>query len=270
MYFEKQPLIELIAELRWLPVGIPAGNENAPQLQIPAALFTALRHSSEQLYMRFAGLVGAKGFLHSERLMPQGFPGLLFQPVYRYSRSGTKPGEPVFQLGAGAFSAHITPPYKLWSDFRPFVETGVTALLEARGGPEHDFPFTNATVRYLDCFTDRFLKGMSSGAFLSEVLGLEVKPPGAISKHLAPGKEITPAIQLSVPLADERQMDISLSNGQTPIGAGLIMNSSVSASHPLPPDGGRVMQFLDGSHQVISDMFVELTTKLHPLMEPKA
>ncbi len=117
MYFEKPPLIELIAELRWLPAGVPAGSENALQQQMPAALFAGLGRSSEQLYMRFAGLMGARGFLHSERLIPVGFPTLPFQPVYRYSKAGTKPGEPVFQLGGGVFTAHVTPPYKSWMIF---------------------------------------------------------------------------------------------------------------------------------------------------------
>ncbi len=65
-------------------------------------------------------------------------------------------------------------------------------------------------------------------------------------------------------------MEISLASGQTPVGAGLIMNSSVSTSRSLAPDGQLVMQFLDGAHQVISDMFVELTAKLHSVMEPKS
>lgn len=269
MYFDKPPLVELIAELRWLPVAAPVGNGQQSQLQIPAAIFAALGRTSEHLYMRFAGLMGANGFLHSERLMPQGFPALVHKPMYRYSKSGTKPGEPVFQLGPGIFSAHITPPYKSWDDFRPFVETGVTALLDAREGSEHDLPFTNSTVRYMDCFTEDFLGGKSTAQFVKNVLGIEVTLPGAISRRVAAGEEITPAIQLMAPLPDDRQMDISLANGQIPTGTGLIMNSSVSSSRTLPADKQIVMQFLDGAHQVISDMFVELTTRLHPLMEPR-
>ncbi len=267
MYFEKPPLIELIAELRWLPAGVPAGNENALQLQIPAALFAALGHSSEQFYMRFAGLVGAKGFLHSERLIPQGFPEMPFQPVYRYSKTGTQPGQAIFQLGSGVFSAHITPPYKSWDDFRPFVGIGVAALLEARDGSA--LPFNGATVRYLDCFTERFLQGLSTGSFMQQVLGIGIGVPDAISKHLPSGKEITPAIQLSVPLANDRKMDIALANGATPSGSGLVMNSSVSSSVVLRPEQDIVMHFLDGAHQVISDMFVTLTKQLHAVMDPQ-
>jgi uncharacterized protein (TIGR04255 family) len=267
MYFEKPPLIELIAELRWLPAGVSAANENAPQMQIPAALFAGLGGSSEQLYMRFAGLIGAKGFLHSERLIPQGFPAIPFQPVYRYSKAGNQPGQPIFQLGSGVFSAHITPPYKTWDDFRPFVEIGVAALLEARGGSA--LPINSATVRYIDCFTEHFLQGLSTGSFMQQMLGIGITVPDAISKHLRSGKEITPAINLSVPLANDRQMEVALANGGTPAGSGLIMNSSVSSSVVLRPELDIVMHFLDGAHQVISDMFVALTKQMHPVMEPK-
>src|SRR5579862_288637 len=137
MHFRIPPLVELIAELRWPPAGAPGqtDGQQPAAVQIPAALFAAFSRP-DQMFMRFAGLIGAQGFVQSERLVPQGFPGLPFQPIYRYSRTGTKPGEPIFQLGPGVFSAHITPPYNSWDDFRPFLEMGISVLLEAREGAE--------------------------------------------------------------------------------------------------------------------------------------
>lgn len=263
-------MIELLTELRWLPPGLAMPGQLTPQMiQFPTALFANLSKSAENFYAKFGNILGAEGFTHSERLVPHGFPPMPFAPVYRYSQSGTRPGEPVFQLGPGVFSAHITPPYKSWDKFRPYVEIGVKALLQARGESERDAQFTNATVRYLDCFTEAYLEGRSESRFLTEVLGIEINPGPAILKQLAEGKEITPSLQLSIPLTEERTMELSLAHGVTPVASGLIMNTAVTTARGLPPVQVDVMRFLDDSRVIISDTFVEMTRKLQPLMKPE-
>jgi uncharacterized protein (TIGR04255 family) len=262
--FENPPLVELIVELRWLPPGITVGANESGQTNIPLAMFSPGK--ADALFMAFAGLIGGNGFVHSERLMPPGFPSVPFQPIYRYSQSGAAPGRALYQLGAGIFSIHITPPYRRWNQFRPFVESGIEKLLSARPAEERNVGFSGTLVRYLDCFTEKHTAGRSPARFLREVLGIKLELPSAVINRLVPGSEATAAMQLSVPIAANRTMSINIAQGRIGSYMGLIMDSSAASTGQLAPIVQDVMRVLDESHQVISDFFIELTEPLHAVM----
>jgi uncharacterized protein (TIGR04255 family) len=266
-YFEKPPLVELIVEVRWFPSGSRPMPGDPNQMEISAPFFV---DQQESLFMNFAGLVGAKGFVQSERLLPPGFMTVPFQPVYRYSEKGAQPGRALYQLGHGVFSVHITPPYKRWNDFRPFVETGIELLVQARHETEASAQFTSTLVRYLDCFTDAHTGGLTASQFVKKKLRIDIAFPTAITSRIAPGKEVSTALQLSVPVADGQSMSVSLQAGRIGHHVGLIMDSSVASTHPLPPVAADVMNFLDEAHTVVSGFFVELTEPLHSVLESRS
>lgn len=267
--FRKPPLVELIAELRWLPSGITLKRNNETVLAIEPTLLSP--GASDSFFMRFAGLIGAQGFTHSERLYPSGFPTPPHIPVYRYSESGSKPGATLFQLGPGVFSAHITPPYRRWSDFRPYLERGIAALIESRPEKEKELPFTQTLVRYLDCFTDAYTSGAPVREFLEKSLGIKIELPESIESSAADGQPIMPTLQLTVPLKNETTMSLSMGHGKIGDYTGVVMDSAVTARpttlKPAQPILKDVMKSLDDAHAIISNCFVELTKPLHEMME---
>lgn len=267
-YFEKPPLVELIVEVRWFPSGSKPTSGDPNHMEISAPFFFGSQQ--ESLFTNFSGLIGAKGFVQSERLIPQGFMAVPFQPVYRYSEKGALPGRALYQLGNGVFSVHITPPYKRWNDFRPFVESGIELLVQARPETEASAQFTSSLVRYLDCFTDAHTGGLSAPQFVKEKLRIGIAYPNAIASRVAPGKEVSTSLQLSIPVADGQTMSVSLQAGRIGQYAGLIMDSSVASTHPLPPVAADVMKFLDEAHTVVSGFFVELTEPLHSVLESRS
>jgi uncharacterized protein (TIGR04255 family) len=263
--FGKPPLVELIVELRWTPGGVSTIPQQAGPANFPLGMFSF--GNVDAFFSNFATIVGKQGFVQSERLIPPGFPALPFQPVYRYSRQGVVPGHPLIQLGAGVLSVHITPPYRRWIDFRPFVATSLEALLAARPPEVQQVPFSGMLMRYLDCFTEPFTAGRSSMRFLRDILGVDLRLPPAITNRMSEGKEVTAAMDLSVPISEGRTMSVKLANGRIGPHTGLIMDSSISSSTALGPTVDVVMQFLDAAHTVVSDFFIELTGPLHGFME---
>lgn len=121
--FENAPLVEIIAEIRWNPQMVPLqtvsghGPAAAPVMALNTNAF-------DEFFMRFGGEVYQKGFEQSERLVPSGFPMMLFQPVYRYRKSASADASVLYQVGPGLFSANAIPPYKSWDTFSPTVERG--------------------------------------------------------------------------------------------------------------------------------------------------
>jgi uncharacterized protein (TIGR04255 family) len=261
--FQNPPLVELIAELQWLPAGVTVAANDPASVNVPVSMFTP--GAIDDLFMRFASQIGAAGFTHSARLVPAGFPAVPFQPVYRYQKDNNAPGSTVFQLGAGIFSAHVTPPYKRWRDFQPLVRTGVDALLAARIA--RDAAFTRAMVRYIDCFTSELTAGLSLRQFADQVLGVQLRLPPAIESRVAFGAEVSPAIQLAFSVSESTAMSIALAYGAVGSSSGVIMDSSVYSILPIDPNARAVMEFLDGAHSVASSYFVDLTAKLHSKMD---
>src|SRR5215471_16972408 len=159
--YRNPPLVELIGELRW--------GSSGSSFPLPPG-------SHEEFFMRFGSRAGAVGYERVERLVPPGFPAPPFQAVYRFRKKAPETGTTLYQVGAGVFTANITPPYESWQEFRPVVEEGVDILLETRNPSEKDTPFTSASLRYIDAFGYQLTEGRSTAAFLRDVLGFAVEP----------------------------------------------------------------------------------------------
>jgi uncharacterized protein (TIGR04255 family) len=248
MEFENPPIVELIAELRWLPPGVHMAAD-AGNVEVPPAFFAAGQPDS--MYMTFGARVSPHGYTQFERLTPSGMPPIPFQPVHRFSKPQTQAGDTsIFQLGPGVFSAHATPPYKSWADFRPGLELGVASLIASRSEQERTQTFISATVRYIDGFTAEFLANATIPTFMAKTLGFDLAIPRAISALLEEGKEIVPQLRLNFPITGGFRMSLALADGNVRNQSALIMDSSISTGAQVAPDATEVMRALDAAHAV--------------------
>jgi len=252
------PLVELIAELRW---GSPL-----PATQ-PQNVIVLATGTHEEFFMRFGSRVGALSYEQIERLVPPGFPVLPTQAIYRFRKKAPEQGTTVYQVGAGVFSANITPPYHSWEEFRPVVEQGVRILLETRNPVEKERPFTSATLRYIDAFGKRFTEGRSTAVFIRDVLEFQLQPPVAVCDEVAPSAEMRPAIQLQVPLKSGQQMSLALGEGSVSGEEAVVMDITVSSEGSISPNASEIMTIFQSAHDVCHRVFVGTTKKLSHIMQ---
>ena len=177
MIFSNPPLIELVAELRWLPGVSNAGAPVSGQVtvQFPIA-------SAEESFEKFRRSVASKGFVVSERIVPPGFPMLPFSVAQRFRKPSTDENY-VYQIGMGVFSANALPPYRSWDSFRPVVSEGVDTLLASRHAS--DSGNVSVILRYLDVFSADLTDGLKSFDFINSVLGIEVRLPAVLMDQIA-------------------------------------------------------------------------------------
>jgi uncharacterized protein (TIGR04255 family) len=262
--FKNPPLVELIAELRW---GSSGGVLSAAQPQGAAPILLALTGQHEEFFMRFGSKAGAVGYDLVERVLPQGFPAMPFQVVYRFRKKGQEQGTTLYQVGAGIFSANSTPPYRFWDDFKPVLEQGLQLLLETRNPSEREMSFTGASLRYINAFGDKFTEGRSMAVFIRDVLGFVVEPPAPIQDEMPPDKELKPSLQLLIPLQPGQDMVLRLTDGLVSGEQAVIMDLTVSKAAHTQPRERDLMAVFDTAHEVAHRVFVGITKKLFDKME---
>lgn len=261
--FSKAPLVEIVAELKW-----GSAQANIPQIQAGIPILVQSPNQDE-FFMRFGGEIYQKNFKKSERLIPSGFPIILHQVVYRYSKEKIAEGDSalLYQIGAGVFSANATPPYHSWDEFSPIVRGGVEALLASRLVAEKESPFT-CNLRYIDAFGEYFNQGMDIETFAREVLGISLVLPAPIAGVLQAGKKIKPHIQLQIPVDDNTNMYLLIAEAVVGGELSILLDCTVSKTNSIAPNSDDIMKVFTESRQIIHTMFVSLTSKIHALMEP--
>jgi uncharacterized protein (TIGR04255 family) len=257
--YRHPPLVELIAELRW-GSAIPASQPQGPILLVTS--------SHEEFFMRFGSKAGALGYERVERLIPAGFPAMPFQAIYRFRKKGPEEGTTLYQVGAGMFSANITPPYDSWERFEPVVREGVRILLESRNPSEREMPFTSASLRYIDAFGSKFTEGRSMATFVREVLGFVIELPAAVLNEMTTNAEPKPSLQLLVPLKSGQQMSVVLAEGLVSGEQAVVMDLTVSTESQIPATSvDSAMAVFETAHEVLHRVFVGTTKKLSDVME---
>ncbi len=262
--FNKPPLIELIAELRWSLPGIPRGNPlpNTPPTIAPN------NSRLDEFFMRFGGAIYADGFQNVERLVPHGFPFMAYQPVCRFRKHENTAHPAIYQVGAGVFTANAIPPYKSWEQFSPVVKRGVEALLATRDETELDEAFFSASLRYIDAFTTHLTQGQDVSEFVQKTLGISIGLPDALSRQVAVGQNPKPYLQLQLPMTNDMLMTIGIGEGFANGENAIIMDTTVASLTPVPPDADSVMSTLNDARSAIHDMFFGLTEPIKQLMQP--
>lgn len=263
--FANAPLVEIIAELRWTPTQ----DVSAPSQRQPMALQIAFLTGAkqEEFFMRLGAKLHQDGFPAVERLVPSGFVTLLYQPVYRYKRAG-EVSTVLYQAGAGLFSAHGIPPYRSWDEFAPFVENGISALLDSRDPAERESQFATVSLRYIDAFQGDLTGEKSGPAFMQDALGVHVILPDILKNFGRSGKAPQYALQLVLPISDDTVLQLNLGEGQVHGNTAIIMDTTVSCSRGILPAADELMKVLHSAHNVIHEIFVQLTGPIRELMKP--
>ncbi|MGH7102884.1 MAG: TIGR04255 family protein [Acetobacteraceae bacterium] len=260
--FQKPPLTELVAELRWSTGMSTVGPSG------PGPIFMLAAAQYEDFFTRIGAKVALLGYERIERLVPPGFLSAPFQVVYRFRKKAPEEGTSIYQVGGGVFTANITPPYRSWAQFRPIVEQGVACLLETRNASEREAPFTSAGLRYINAFGPRYTEGRSAGSFVQDVLGLRVSLPEALRSELADDAEMKLLLQLSTPLKSRQQLNLVAAEGIVAGSGAVILDLHAVSETSIAPEKQQLMASFDLAHQAIHRVFVGLTTNISRLMEP--
>ncbi len=259
--FKQPPLVEIIAEARW-DLGL---GDVLPQFSnVPMPALNTGAHESH--FLNFASKAGARGYGLVERLVPPGFPLLANQPAVRYRSND--PGTSIFQLGPGVFTANIVPPYKSWSGFFPYLETGLELLLGSRVDPEKEQPFSELRLRYLDAFGEKLTQGKSVPDFLAQNLGIRVDLPQAIMRFCSNVVGIKPSISVVIPIKSGA-LELKIGEGWVRNVPSLIMDTTVICKGPILAQKQTVLKAFDDAHTIIHESFFEMTATLHESMEPE-
>lgn len=262
---QNSPLVELVAEMRWLPPSPPA----APQQFGAGVTFLASGPSKvDEFFMQFGAKASNLGYTEVERLGMSGFPLVMHQPVFRFKKPSESEDGSLFQVGPGLFTANAVPPYESWERFGPLVEEGVIAMLATRPREERDAQFLGASLRYIDAFTSHHTGGRDVMTFLKEVFQIEIAIPKAVTRHLREGSGVLPMLQLQVPMSNGLQMNMAIGEGTTQLGPAIMMDTSVSTG-VLTPTKEAVMTALNLAHDAIRESFEALIQPIHHLMPRK-
>jgi uncharacterized protein (TIGR04255 family) len=262
--FAKAPLLEIVAELRWLSkitLVPPSGTDS--QIQ-PSIVFSGA--SEEEFFDKLGSELYARQFQKSERLIPAGFPAIANQPIFRYRNENEK--SVLYQAGPGVFSIHGTPPYRSWKEFSPFVARGAEALIASRAGIKEESVFTQATLRYIDLFDESLTEGRSPEAFISGVLGISARLPENLVKMSSSTEAQSLIVKVVLPLKIGT-LSVSVGDGAANNRRGFVLDTAVASTSPTPFDLGAIMSFFNNAHEYTNGTFIELTKSIRDLMEPR-
>lgn len=259
MIFANPPLLELVAELRWLPGASGQDNPSggAVTIQFPIPFI-------EETFETFRRSIAEKGFVASERLVPAGFPTLPFTIAQRFRKPSGQENY-AYQIGLGVFSANALPPYRSWESFRPIVREGVSTLLSSRHAS--DRADISVLLRYLDMFTEEFTGERKSLDFLNDVLGITLRLPAALAEQTAGLHDVRAALQFLVPLRDGLTMNLAFQEATAAGKSGVLMTTEVSTVRPVAADLDSIMENFEKAHGYIRGTFLGLTTKIHDKMK---
>lgn len=259
--FEKAPIIELVAELRWSP----PGTQPLALGQIAVAMSTG----ADEAFQHFGNKVASQGFTISERTLPSGFPPLWHQIVWRFRKQDDL--STILQVGPGLFSANALQPYRRWKDFRPAVGLGIAALIETRGDAEKAQAFTGVSLRYINAFGVDLLAGEKPEDFIRDTLGFQLVAPAAFQSRVEPNSQISTSANLMFPVAGtSKVMSVSIGAGVLNAESVAMLDMTVAEAHPIPCSLNDAMQSLDSSRDIIHQCFLTLTKNIAQKMAPRS
>lgn len=259
--FESPPLVELIAEIRWV---VDAGSSpHAPFFHNSGA------HPYEEFFTRLLPQLADRGYGASERMVPVGFPLIHQHPVIRYQKGGAaastqdKSASALFQAGVGIFTVNAVQPYDSWNEFRPVVQMGLEALVNAKPGRAGGF---TVSLRYVDAFKEELTEGRTHREFLDEVLGIQIIVPEALRAISVDGSTVVPMLHLVTPLSFGF-LQIQFAEGELSGERVYLMENVVTVTEAYDGDVERIMLALDEARAVVHKSFVGMTRPIHGKMK---
>lgn len=266
--FAKAPLIELIAELRWVPQGssilsadVPGQEATRPGIFIGGA-------KQEDFYSQIGRELYHLGFDRSQRLLPMDVPFSLHQAVYRYQSEREGQSSVLYQVGYGIFSIHAIPPYHSWEQFLPFVRTGVEILLKTRPEDDRPRPFSQSSLRYIDFFNRDLIGEHSIASFVTDVLKIPLKLPVPVLKVAASNELRSFFTKIVVPVGIG-DLTLNVGDGQFNNQPGILLDTMISATTETASDFMPIMNMYNSAYSIIHNVFFEMTRPIHDLMEPR-
>lgn len=257
--FENSPLIEAIADLRW---GAAA---EFPAKIVPGQSFHELS-INEDFFMHFGAECGALGMQRAERVLPQGFPALPGQVVYRF-RSSEAHANNLLQVGTGVFSANALPPYGSWGDFKGFISRGIDALLAAMPEKERDSKFASANLRYLNGFGEEY-RGAYSGQDFLRALGFGVERPKELQKVLSEAEQEVVSLSVKSKINNSSSFQVNIYEGVKEGAPALIVELSATVIG-VSKDKDELLSVFQKSHELIEKTFIDMTKDFHGIMRAK-
>jgi uncharacterized protein (TIGR04255 family) len=261
--FPNAPLVEILAELHWLPTAPLAGAfPLVPNLNSPVPVLTD--GGQEQFFSNISTHSGDHGFDRVERMIPLGFPALPQQPVFRF-RSTKRPSE-LLQVGHGMFSVNGLRPYSSWESFKPVISSGLELLFASRM-PGIPGPITEVILKYVDLFDDSLLGRKKALQFCNQVAGLDLRLP-EVMRDIAKDSENTD-INLSVKfeLGWGAELRIVIADGHANGKSGVVMDTTISMRENLPQDTAGILSVLDRAHDDVRRLFLAMTQPITDLMQ---
>lgn len=260
--YNKAPLVELIAELRWGP------STDTAQADSQTIVVALPQSKDEEIFMQFGAEMSAVGYGRFERVIPPGFPTPHGQVAFRCRPTSPQQKAPLFQLGLGVFTANALPPYKSWDEFQPIVRTGIDCLFKAYDMATVEKPeFRIALIRYVDAFKSDLTGDRDMRTFLRDILGIEIRLPDPISSAAADQNAIKPSLQLAIPTT-VGQLNLKLADGKIGNDQAVIMDMSVIVQREIGANADAAIAALGDGRRIIHDLFRGLTASIHDAMEP--
>ncbi|WP_077035965.1 TIGR04255 family protein [Pelomonas sp. KK5] len=257
---QNAPLLELIAEVKWVPPWVPQAMVAGVPRMVPQNLqeFSAFVDA-------FSRSVASLEYTEQLRLYPQELPALLHQPLIRANNAKATIGPSLYQAGLGVFSANATPPYKNWEMFSPVVRSGLEALVSARNAVTDVAPVASITLRYLDAFTAYHLHGLESTAFIKE-LGFELQAPKISLDYMAKDGACKPYSQFHIPLTDGGLLAMSVGDGIANGTPAVLLDTAVTFFPNAEVSTDQIMESFVRAHEIIDDIFRVMIKPIAHLM----
>lgn len=263
--FENAPLIEVIVELRW-GAGLPFPPPGFPGA--PSQLFNVNLEASqhEEFFMNFGAECGSRGLQRAERTVPQGFPLIPGQVVYRF-RSSDRSQQNLLQVGPGVFTVNGLPPYKGWPSFEAFIARGIDALLASRPVHEVSSNFSSVNIRFINGFGEDYFQGTSRLSFLKS-LGFIVQVPEELEAVAQEDDSTFFNMNYITNLKGGAKLQVTVAEGAK---EGLpIQVVELGTTHEgVPPTKRDLLEVINISHDLIEKIFLNMTAPIHAKMKPR-
>lgn len=261
--YQNAPLIELIVELRWL-VETNTPPDSPPFINNRSATF-------DRWFNAFSTNLEKLGYHNIERLVPHDFPPIAYQPIFRY-RKKRDMLFPIIQFGHGIVTINAGPPdYISWNMFRPEVEEGIQALIDAKPSTE-DSPesFNSANVRYIDAFRDDLRDGLSNFKFMKDKLQSSIQLPAGIIELAEDVDLIIPTMAIKFPVKDQKDsfLTLQIAAGEANKEPATIMEMHYNTQKEILMTKKRTLEILDSSHTTLHSVFGTMTEFIHKKMKP--
>ncbi|QHD04233.1 TIGR04255 family protein [Pseudomonas sp. R76] len=263
--FENAPLIEVIVELRWgaaLPFP-PQGLSNAPTHLFNVNL-EASQH--EEFFMNFGAECGSRGLQRAERIVPQGFPVIPGQVVYRF-RSNDRSLQNLLQVGPGVFTVNGLPPYKGWPSFEAFMGRGIDALLASRPLNETENDFSSVNIRFINGFGKDYFEDTSRLAFLKS-LGFIVQVPKELEAVSQEDNSTFFNMNYITNLKGGAKLQVTVAEGVKE-GVPIQVVELGTTHESVRPTKKDLLEIINISHDLIEKIFMDMTAPIHSKMKPK-